>query len=133
MEHATADNEMNVFPRLADSRRVLVVALIKLLVDGFLFYLVLYGPLHKAGAFGYLASDYDALCRTLRGVSLPVPGYALYFALGLFFASVLYLYTVYIIDVRRKVSYLLYAGFLGIDVCCVLDKCCVCGLCDSDE
>ena len=120
MEHATADNEMNVFPRLADSRRVLVVALIKLLADGLLFYLVLYGPLHKAGAFGYLASDYDALCRTLRSVSLPVPGYALYFALGLFFASVLYLYTVYIIDVRRKVSYLLYAGFLGIDVLFVL-------------
>jgi|GEM_PF-2860102 Predicted membrane-associated HD superfamily hydrolase len=117
---ASETTESSVFPRFKDSRRILAVALIKLLVDGLLFYLVLYGPLHKAGAFRYLSEDYEALCATCRSLSVPQPGYAVYFWLGLLLSAFLYLYTVFLIDVRRRVSYLLYAGFLGIDVLFVL-------------
>ena len=112
--------EMRVFPRLADSRRVLVVALVKLVVDWILFDLILYEPLHRAGAFSGLAADYEALCAWLRDMSLPQPGYALYYTAGLALAAVLYLYTIYIIDVRHRVSYLVYAGLCGIDVLFIL-------------
>ncbi|MBR7020500.1 MAG: hypothetical protein IKI15_05550 [Lachnospiraceae bacterium] len=121
MEHSAAEaNESRVFPRLADSRRVLFVALLKLLLDGILIFVVLYSPLHKDGVFRYMSEDYDALCKALRDLSLPQPGYTLFFILGLLLASALYLYTVYIIDVKRRVSFLLYAGFCGIDVLFVL-------------
>lgn len=112
--------ESRILPRLADCRRVLVVALCKLVFDGLLLYLLLYGPLHRIGIFRYMTDDYKALCRELRRMSLPQPGYAAYFIIGVILASVLYLYTVWLSDIRRKVSFLVYAGLLGIDVIFVL-------------
>ena len=120
LSNTAPTTEMRVFPRLADSRRVLVVALIKLVVDWILFDLILYEPLHQAGAFSALAADYESLCAWLREMSLPQPTYTVYFVVGLALAALLYLYTIYIIDVRRRVSYLVYAGLCGVDVLFVL-------------
>ena len=120
LSNTAPTTEMRVFPRLADSRRVLVVALIKLVVDWILFDLILYEPLHQAGAFSALAADYESLCAWLREMSLPQPTYTVYFMVGLALAALLYLYAIYIIDVRRRVSYLVYAGLCGVDVLFVL-------------
>ena len=116
----SAYNEMPLFPRLADSRRVLVVALIKLFLDGILFFLILYSPLHRLGVFRYMAEDYWQTCLSFRKISLPEPSYSLWFFTGLLFATVLYLYSVYIANIRKKVSYLMYAGLFGIDVLFVI-------------
>ena len=104
----------------AGNRRILIVALCKLLVCGFLFYLVFYSKLHELGVFRSMTEDYTKLNDTLAALSLPTLGYSVYFIGGLILSAVLYLCAVAVAGIRRRVAFLVYAAFFGIDILFVL-------------
>ncbi len=111
MSKAENDNRnsyaQRAFPK--DRRKVLFVALLKLAVDGLLYYLLLYRGLHKLGAFFEMTKDFGRLNDLLGQAGIPQISYTVYFIGGLTLAAVLYLLTIMIIGVRRRVPYLCFA------------------------
>jgi len=100
--------------------RILAVALVKLLLDGVLYYVVCYDILKKAGAFSHMTSDYQRLNRFLSAHGVSELPYAAYFFGGLALSALLYLAVLALLRVRHRISYFGYALLFGFDILYVL-------------